>query len=367
VRRVLLALVVILAVTAPAADAAAGHFTRKKAIWGPVTYDGRDQFATYHDLGAGIWQAGLLWSDVATTRPEDPTNPADPAYSWPAELDQAVAQARSYHIKVALQVTQTPAWANGGKPRNWVPKRPADLADFMKAAARRYPTVKLWMVWGEPSRQANFMPLVPEAPVASGLTRAQAAAPRYYARMLDASYGALKSVRRSNLVIGGNTTSVGDILPYNWIRYLRLPNGRRPRMDLFGHNPFTAREPDLSAPHPTGRYVNSSDFSDLRRFTAILDRNIRNPRGHRLRIFVSEFFFPTDHANREFAFHVSKATQARWLDRALRITNRWSRIYTLGWYSLYDDAPADDGLEVNRGLMTYDGRRKPAYAVFRRR
>jgi hypothetical protein len=184
--------------------------------------------------------------------------------------------------------------------------------------------------------------------------------------MLDASYGALKRVSRSNRIIGGNTFTIGDISAYNWIRYLRLPNGRPPRMDFFGHNPFTSRPPNLNAPHPTGRDANLSDFSDLRKFVRILDRNVRDPRGHRLKIFMSEFFLPTDHANREFPFHVSQGVQAAWLRDALRITERWSRLYTLGWFALYDDPPAPDGLEVNRGLMTFEGRRKPAYRVFRR-
>jgi hypothetical protein len=227
--------------------------------------------------------------------------------------------------------------------------------------------VRLWQIWGEPSRQGNFLPLEPETRGSTRLTAQQAAAPRFYARMLDASYAALKRVRRSNLVIGGNTFTVGDISPYNWIRYLRLPNGKPPRMDLFGHNPFTARKPDLSAPHPTGPDVNYSDFSDLKKFTAVLDRNIRDPRGKRLRLFLSEFFFPTDHPNWEFPYWVDRSIQASWLDRALRISSAWSRIYTLGWYALYDDPPRPDNLEVNRGLVTYTGAHKPSYAVFRRR
>jgi hypothetical protein len=179
--------------------------------------------------------------------------------------------------------------------------------------------------------------------------------------MLDASYSALKSVRRSNIVIGGNTFTAGDITPYNWVRYLRLPNGRRPRMDLYGHNPFTGRRPSLTAPQDT--YV--VDISDLPTFTRFLDKKIRDPRGRPLRLFLSEFLWPTDHANYEFAFHLSWKLQASWLRDALRIVRKSPRIYTLGWLGLYDDPPRPDGLSVNRGLMTRSGRRKPSYGVFR--
>ena len=40
---------------------------------------------------------------------------------------------------------------------------------------------------------------------------------------------------------------------------------------------------------------------------------------------------------------------------ALKIVRRSPRIATLGWYSLLDDPPAPDGLEVARGLMEADG------------
>jgi hypothetical protein len=351
--------------TAGAAQSSAApkrHFTSKKAIWGPVTRDGKPQFPIYHDLGAGIWEGTLNWRDTTARRPAHPRDPADPAYNWPAALDQAVSEGRKYHIRISLLVMSTPGWANGGKPYNWVPKHVSDYANFLHAAARRYPSVKLWMVWGEPTRRANFMPLTPEHQGSSTLTRKQAAAPRYYARMLDASYGALKSERRSNVVIGGNSFTSGDITPYNWVKYMKLPNGKRPRLDLYGHNPFTGRRPGL------GQFQHAQvvDISDIPRFMRYLDRTLRDAHGHKLRLFFSEFFWPTDHANGEFAFHLSKKLQASWLQSAFNLVRRVPRVYTLGWFSLYDDAPQSDGLSVNRGLLTFKGKRKPAYAVFRR-
>ena len=74
---------------------------------------------------------------------------------------------------------------------------------------------------------------------------------------------------------------------------------------------------------------------------------------------------PTDHQNHEFNFYVSRTTAASWLRSGLRIARGSKRIYTLGWYSLYDDPPRPDGDEVNRGLITIDGRRKPAYDAYK--
>ena len=345
------------------AGAAKRHFSSKKSIWGPVTFHGKSQFPIYHDMGAGIFQTTLWWPSAAIRRPSSPKNPKDHAYHWPKELDKAVKEARKYHIRISLLVMGTPKWANGGKAYNWVPDNIPDYTNFLTAAARKYPSVKLWMIWGEPSRRPNWMPLTPETPGSTSLSSQQAVAPHYYARVLDASYGALKAVRRSNLVIGGNTFTAGDITPYNWVRNLTLPDGTRPRLDLYGHNPFTGRRPS------THGYMHSGlvDFSDLPKFTKFLDKNLRGP-GHKpLKVFISEFFWPTDHANGEFNFHLTPKLQASWLSDALKIAMKSKRIYTLGWYSLYDDPPNGRGTEVNRGLLRRSGKKKPAYSVFRKR
>lgn len=96
-----------------------------------------------------------------------------------------------------------PAWANGSGERAVPPTDPRAYADFARAASRRYPSVVSWLVWGEPNRAGNFEPKL--AP-GEGVREAE---PRRYALLLDAAYGALS-------------------------------------MDLYGHNPYTTRRPDLS-------------------------------------------------------------------------------------------------------------------------
>ena len=360
--RALLSCLLMLAMAAASAVPADAATSRKKAIWGPTTVSGVSQFPIYADLGAGIYQLKLRWSNVARSRPARPEDPADPAYRWPAQVEYALSEAAKYDMEVSLTLIGTPPWANGGRSERWAPRRVEDLAAFAEAAARRYPAVRHWMVWAEPSRQANFMPLSPERR-GRPLTRRQARGPRLYARMLDAAYGALKAVSSRNLVIGGNTFTTGDISPRNFITAMRLPNGRPPRMDLYGHNPFSARRPDLSKPLLRHGFVDFSGLDTLARWT---DRYLRRPGGRPLRLFLSEFFLPTDHQNHEFNFYVSREVQARWLTSALRITRGWSRIYTFGWFALYDDRPRRAGDEVNRGLLERDGDRKPAYFAYRR-
>jgi hypothetical protein len=344
----LLLMAVLLACFAAPADA---RYSRKKAIWGPTQVGGVSQFPIYRELGVGIYQMALAWNQVAPTRPRRPSDPRDAAYRWPEEIDFAIREGRRYGIRVSLTLMRAPRWANGGRSPEWAPRRPGDFAAFARAASRRYPRVRLWQIWGEPSRQRNFKPM----------PRFEATGPRRYARILDAAYSSLKRQSRRNLVIGGNTFTTGDVTPRQFIQSMRLPNGRPPRMDLYGHNPFAAREPALRKP-PLGHGY--ADFSDLDTLARWIDRNLRRTPGRRIKLFLSEFTIPTDHPNHEFNFWVTREVQARWLAAALRITHGWSRIYALGWIGLYDERPRPDGLEVNRGLLTYTGEKKPAYSVF---
>ncbi|MGI8873774.1 MAG: hypothetical protein ACR2KP_05510 [Egibacteraceae bacterium] len=354
-----LALALVLASAVPPAEA---RKSIKKSIWGPVRVNGVSQFPIYRDLGVGIYQMTLNWSTVAPTRPSRPADPADPAYRWPAEVTDAIREGRRHRIRVSLSIQGTPPWANGGRDLRWAPRRPADFARFATAASRRYRRVHHWMIWGEPTRRANFKPLVHERrdrPLRGRMRRG----PRTYARLLDAAYGALKRRSRRNLVIGGNSFVTGDVSPLNWIKNLRLPNGRPPRMDMYGHNPFSNRRPALRR-RPLGHGF--ADFSDLDTLARWVDRYLRRPKGRRMKLFLSEFFVPTDHFNEEFNFYVSRRTAASWLRSALRITRRWRRIYTLGWFSLYDDPRRASGDDVHRGLLTDGGRRKPAYRAYKR-
>lgn len=342
-------------VTAPTARAVPQ--TKSKSIWGPPSIDGVSQFPIYRDLGVGIYQMAIPWNEVAPNRPKHPTNPADPAYIWPTSLQPTLAEARRYGMKVSMMVIGAPAWANGGhSDRSWAPRNPASYANFMKAISKKYPSIHMWMIWGEPNRRNNFKPLSPSR--TGPLNAHQARAPRLYGRILDAAYVALKSRSRYNMVIGGNTyTAAGpdSISTYQWLRYIRLPNGRMPRMDFWGHNPFTFRIPKLrSKPSPKGRV----DFSDLRRLTKKLDHYYK---GKRLRLFLSEFGVPGGGTDAELGYDLSYQAQAKWIRAAFKYKKSLKRIYTLGWVHPFDRP--DVG--ITTGLLTADGKPKPGYYAFR--
>ena len=62
----------------------------------------------------------------------------------------------------------------------------------------------------------------------------------------------------------------------------------------------------------------------------------------------------------------SRRTAASWLTRgAAHHARTCKRIYTFGYLGLYDDPERPDGDQVERGLLTRDGSRKPGYFAFR--
>ena len=325
-------------------------------MWGPAIHDGVSLFPTYRDLGVRIYEDDLHWDTTAPRRPRNPLNPNDPAYIWPTEVTRAVSEAKRYHMQVALQIVGAPEWANGGKPWNWAPENPQDYADFAIAAAKRYPSVHLWMIWGEPSRQHNFEPLTP-APRFARLDAAQQVAPHLYARILDAAYGALKSVSRSNIVIGGMTYTTGDISTQQWIENMRLPDGRPPRLDMYGHNPFSFREPNLSNPPSPEQAI---DFSDLPApgagsWTAIWAgraipiQSCSSPSG---RSPPRSTTSSTSTSNRRSRRNGSPPVCVS------RAAGRAST--PSGWIHLYDNPP-----ETSGGLLYANGTKKPGYFAWK--
>ena len=334
--------------------------TTKKTMWGPpFLADGTTLFPEYKKLGVGIFAIQARWEEIAPTEPENPTNWRDPAYEWPQYLTDQLREAGKYGLKTQLLVMGTPKWANGGQEWNWMPDDPQDYTDFVTAAASKYPDVNLWQIWGEPNRAPNFSPLTP---VEEGQTEdyelnaAQQEAPRNYAIMLDAAYEALKEDDPRNLVIGGNTyTSAGydNIRPYQWIEYLRLPDGSRPRMDMWGHNPWGHDRPDLDGRvSPNG----TVSFNDLGRLVKHLDR--ADFPGKPLKVYLAEWGVATGFEDKDLLQDLPPDVANKWISSGFNIA-KWKRIYTLGWVH-----PTDTDRN-STGLMTESGEPKTSYETYK--
>ena len=347
-RRVLTAAAILVAVWL--LPASAGSAATLKSIWGPNTLpDGRSAFPVYQLLGVDVIQWQLSWSDTAKVRPVNPRDPNDPAYKWPRATEIAINEAKLYKgMRVALMIKGTPPWANSGGPETQPPDNPGDYADFLVAVSRRYPTVRQWMIWGEPQRPENWTPLA-DSP----------AAPQRYAMLLERAYWALKLENKRNIVIGGMTFAWGVVLgPTQWLRWMRLPNGKAPRMDWWGHNAFIVRKPDLKQRVYEKGLRDYSDLDTFRKEIARAYRGRRTPP-----FWISEFGVSSDRSNRVFPFFVSREEQAKWLAAAYRIAHRNRWIKGVGWYKLLDEN-RENGM--TSGLLDPVGNPKPAYFAYRR-
>ncbi|MGH2840583.1 MAG: hypothetical protein ACRDKY_07150 [Solirubrobacteraceae bacterium] len=333
-----------LAALAPGATAQAAE----KAVWGPTTLPGgAPAFGLYGELGIDTLQLGLSWADVAPTRPAVASDPADRAYRWPAEIDAAASQAAGRGIRLALLVTNAPPWANGGRPPIWAPQDPQVFAAFLTAAARRYPAVRRWMIWGEPNRADRFQPNGANDPVA----------PRAYAALLDAAYRSLRRANRANRVIGGMTWTNGTVKPRDFVRWMRLSNGTPPRLDWYGHNPFPFRYPRLTEP-PVGGFRDISD-------TDTLSREVARAYGRMVPLWLSEYTIQTQRGSDIFATFVTEPDQARYLTAGYKIADDvGARVAGLGWLSLLDEPEAPGS--ANWGVMTHGLRRKPSFRALAR-
>jgi hypothetical protein len=351
--RKLAVLTILFAGLAALAPAGASAFT--KAVWGPVNYRGTNQFPLYKKLGVHIYETALDWNTVASHKPKHPSDPNDPAYQWPASLTKEIVEAGKYGMRVLIQVGNAPGWANGGHGgTGWAPKSPLTFAAFVQAAAREYPTVHMWMIWGEPNRKGDFRPEVPAHYTETKLTAAQKRAPHLYARILDDSFGVLKKASRKNIVIGGDTYTAGLLDPQQWISNLKLPDGKSARMDMYGHNPFSYTVP-LFGGKPSG--YGEVQFQDLPRLETWTKTYLR----HRMPLFLSEFCIPT-HVDQTFNFYISPPSVAsEWVKDALVTSRRAGYVAALGWVNVHDALPMN-----SCGLISQNGTRKPDFYAFLR-
>lgn len=334
------------AVAALALVAASPAHAAEKAIWGPTLLpNGASALPTYAELGVDVLQIQLNWSRVATRRPDDAIDSADLAYRWPSTLDATIAAAATHGIEVALLVRGTPRWAvaaatPGAATETLAPDDPQAFADFLTAASARYAAVRRWMIWGETNSRVQWT-----------------ASATAYADLLDAAYGALKTLDPTDVVVGGMTFAYGETPPSAWIAAMRRSDGERPRLDELGHNPFTRRCPDLDN-DPDLAAPGTRDISDI----DTLIQEGRAAFGASTRLWLSEFTVSSDRPSWALDFFVDRAQQADWLAKAFAIAGSVDYVAGIGWFNLLDDGTRVDGLTT--GLIAPDGTRKPAFGAY---
>ena len=163
-RLALLALLILVAAPAATVHAATrmpiGFFDDPTFRWSAARADNLQEASA---AGASVIHTTASWPQLAPKKPRNALNGNDPAYKL-ADLDELVFQSGVHNLRVMINITGTPKWANGGKAANVMPKRLADLTAFSRMLATRYNgrtghgSVSLYSVWNEPNLQLFLTP-----------------------------------------------------------------------------------------------------------------------------------------------------------------------------------------------------------------
>jgi hypothetical protein len=258
---------------------------------------------------------------------------------------------------------------------------PAKLAEFARAAARRYsggfqtlPRVRYWQAQNESNLNLFFNPQY---------RNGRPVSPALYRNLINAFYHAVKSVDRSNIVLAAGLAPIGRpgsaIAPLRFTKLLLCMKGgrREPRptrgdcgggafFDVFDMHPYTTGGPDQGGKGGNVELGNLSDLQNLLRTASRVGRI--HGRFRRSPLWITEFSWdskPPDPGG------VKMPILARWTAEALH------RAWTAGinrffWYSLRDDAPTSrpfsetfqSGLYF-RGATIAEDRPKPIMYAFR--
>ncbi|HET7648186.1 MAG TPA: hypothetical protein VFK17_06415 [Gaiellaceae bacterium] len=312
-------------------------------------------FPLLGELHVQVTRMTLTWSGVARRKPAHPRDPADPAYSW-GRYDAAVQAAEAQGIRVLLTIYGTPRWANGGQPPNRAPRSSAALRDFAYAAAKHFPDVRLWLAWNEPN---NPVFLTPQYRKIRG--RWVAVSPAAYARICTAVYQGVHAAGGGEKVGCGATAPRGSnnpggyrpsIAPLSFLQLVKRAGLRR--FDAWAHHPYSGSRAETPSSRPRGG--GTVELGNIGSLVSQLTRLYGAKR-----VWITEYGWQTRPPDPFFG--VTLKQQASYLRQAYLIAKRNPRIDLFTWYLLRDE-PNVGGWQS--GLITASGKRKPAFAAFRR-
>jgi hypothetical protein len=319
-------------------------------------------------LHAKMVRITLNWRAIALSQPAAPQDPADPAYKW-ARYDRAVEAADAAGIPVLLTIWATPSWANGGLAAQRAPTTAKSLYDFAYAAAKRYsgtytdagtllPRVRLWLAWNEPN---NPIDLAPQYQRVKGKWVMVSAS--LYAKICTAVYGGVHAAQVTGAKVGcgataprGNndpSSSRPSVSPLAFLRGVRIAGLRT--FDAWAHHPYYGSKFEK----PTTRPPAAQNAIELGNIDVLIKELTRlyGPK----RVWLTEYGYQTNPPDQGFG--VTWAQQAAYLTQAVAIARKNPRIDIFTWFLLKDDIPIGGW---QSGLLTFDGRQKPAFAAFQR-
>ncbi|HEY1369733.1 MAG TPA: hypothetical protein VGF23_21580 [Gaiellaceae bacterium] len=337
-------------------------------------------------LRVNLYWGGTKWA-VATKKPNDPTDPGDPAYNWDL-YDRLVRYAAQYNVKIMFSILFTPGWANGNKARTYPPTNYKWLRDFAYAAAERYsgfwkpptaqqdpgndstdsilPKVSMWTAWNEPN---NPIWLSPQYKKVKGKYVIESA--REYVQICRAIsqgvHGVVISPERGKIpgekVACGVTGPRGNnsprsfrpsVDPMAFMRALKRDGLKAKDFDVYAHHPYYGNRTETPSTKPKSR--TAIELGNINTLLAQI-KTLWGPK----HLWITEYGYQTRPQDRLLG--VTYAQQAAYLKQAFAIARKNPRIDLMLWFLLKDE-PASGNWQS--GLMTYPGKKKPAFVAFQR-
>ena len=341
------------------------------------------------EANASIVRVNVYWNSVATSKPADPRNPGDPAYSFHT-IDNAIRGAEDRGLDVLLTSFRAPPWAEGeGRPSNaspgtWKP-RSDDYGDFAHALARRYsgsflpaggssplPAVEYFQAWNEPNLNTYIQPQW------KGKTNISS---EIYVSLLNEFYDEVKAINPQAKIVTAGTAPYGDApggprrtQPLRFFQEMlcltkknkkgKCTKEGRPKADIFAHHPINREDP----PRAKAAFKGDIEIADVHLLTKAVHRaeKLHTIATHgKHEIWADELWWQTDPPDRKEG--VPLKTHARWTAEGLYLL--WKQGVSKVIFLQFRDAQYKRGepplASYQTGVYTYDGKKKPTYDAVR--
>ena len=302
------------------------------------------------DAGAGIIRVDLGWATLEEQGKRQFTG------WYLSRMDELAVAARARGLKLLVTVTDSPCWASSAPEslkqgcagawwergvQRYAPSDPEDYADALRFLVARYgSSVAGWEIWNEPNHP-QYLKAADRAVT--------------YAAILKAAYRAVKLVDPYAVVVGG-ALSEAD---YRFTERL-YDLGVRGHFDAFSIHPYTSGAPLKRLP---ARYARSSLVQGVPLVRRVLQRHGDAAKT----IWLTEFGWSTCGLRNQpepWQNCVSEKEQARFVVQVYRKIAAWTYVPVAILYGCRDRGGDPNEREEHFGLLSSDGRPKPAYWAF---
>ncbi len=336
-------------------------------------------YRVLRSIGGSYVRLNAYWSAIARAQPPSASaaeNPAFPGYDWTA-VDEGIRRAAAHHVHVLLLLSAAPFWAQGpGHPTlaevsagAWEPN-PTLFGEFAHAVAARYSGR-----FGDPLRPGHDLPRVADYEVWNEenlpLDLAGPNPVEQYRALLNAGYGAIKSVSRDDQIALGGLAPAADlpqsVAPLRFVselmclrrvgrRFVRAGHCRPARFDAVAHHPYTLAVTPTDPGAAFGDIL-VADMGKLRTLIDTADR-LHTIIGGPHPLWITEWGWITNPPDAKVGD--SYAAAARYI--AYSIYEMWRAGSSLIiWQGIRDETPA---YLAGGGLETPSGVPKPSLRAF---